>query len=585
MCLQAQLTDSILKSKAVREIEILGINTKKVRSAVKKNIHDSLTSVKTIEQLVEIGLKKLQSLGYISAGIDSSNSFFKDGVLRLYYQTGAYFYLKAIQLRNLKPAEKELLHLESLIRKKSPLNWKLIYSRFEKVLSLYQNIGYPFARFERETITAATSLTGDSIGMEVNYRFDPGELVRVDSVQIKGNIRERNRFVEELIKIKTGSVFNYDAIANIPQILNNTPYYQGVKSPKVIFLTKLARVIVEIEKRKANRFDGLIGLLPPQSAGQKFQFTALLDLQLVSALRWGEILNLHFEQLPNQSQKLQLLVKQPFIPTIPLSAELNFQLQKQDSSWLNRKVRLQSGWKFSAHLLLSAFWQQEATTLLNTAPYRQIRWPPPPYINANSQIYGLQFTFNNLNDVGNPTKGIELQIESGIGKKITKRPLGLDSLDFSRIKANQQRIESRLLVNFYHKIASRQVIKLGINSYWLSLSEYFTSDLKFYGGARSLRGFNENQFLVNQAVIGTLEYRLLLDQNSYAGLFVDGGWLNSPAQPEINRQNYQPIGLGITLAFLTQAGLLNVSYGVGKVGEQAFQFTRGRIHLGLVSQF
>lgn len=125
------------------------------------------------------------------------------------------------------------------------------------------------------------------------------------------------------------------------------------------------------------------------------------------------------------------------------------------------------------------------------------------------------------------------------------------------------------------------MLHLANRSYYLFQKRIFQNDQIPLGGSRNIRGFNENQFFSDRYTYFTAEYRLLLSQNSYLFGFSDAGWLRDNA----SRNTYQPIGFGLGLTYDTPAGIVSFTYAVGKVGDIAFQPTRGKIHVGFVSQF
>ena len=72
-----------------------------------------------------------------------------------------------------------------------------------------------------------------------------------------------------------------------------------------------------------------------------------------------------------------------------------------------------------------------------------------------------------------------------------------------------------------------------------------------------------------------------MEQNSFLFVFCDYGILRD----KVTANTYKPIGLGLGMNYETPAGIVSFSYAVGKVGDIAFQPARGKIHVGLVSQF
>src|SRR6185295_18424967 len=90
----------------------------------------------------------------------------------------------------------------------------------------------------------------------------------------------------------------------------------------------------------------------------------------------------------------------------------------------------------------------------------------------------------------------------------------------------------------------------------------FRNELFQLGGYKLLRGFDEESIYATQYGVITLEYRNLVGLNSYLFTFIDAGWVKKKYQSTNTSNNFISAGLG--LVFETKAGLLNMSFAVGK---------------------
>ncbi|HET7898485.1 MAG TPA: hypothetical protein VFL47_12455, partial [Flavisolibacter sp.] len=102
------------------------------------------------------------------------------------------------------------------------------------------------------------------------------------------------------------------------------------------------------------------------------------------------------------------------------------------------------------------------------------------------------------------------------------------------------------------------------------------------GGAQLLRGFNEESQYVSQYLVSTMEFRLLTGLNSNFFGFVDGGWGRYPLEQV---QSHTYISTGAGLSFQPKAGLINVTWAVGKRDDTEFNLRQSKIHIGFVSFF
>ena len=81
--------------------------------------------------------------------------------------------------------------------------------------------------------------------------------------------------------------------------------------------------------------------------------------------------------------------------------------------------------------------------------------------------------------------------------------------------------------------------------------------------------------------ISTVEYRLLLSNNSYFSLpFIDAGFIeNADGDREL------ATGIGGSLGIETKVGLFNFTIAVGRTSSVGFDFGRPKAHFGFVSLF
>src|SRR5690606_26046770 len=123
----------------------------------------------------------------------------------------------------------------------------------------------------------------------------------------------------------------------------------------------------------------------------------------------------------------------------------------------------------------------------------------------------------------------------------------------------------------------RQVLVLGGDAALLLGDVYDDSDLFRFGGATSLRGYDEEQFRGNVVGRALVEYRYQIDRTSFAFLFADVGYIRRPETPGVSGDESVRPGYGLGLQYRTPLGLVNVSYALNPDDGP----TRGKVHLGL----
>lgn len=524
--------------------------------------------------------RNFESRGYAEFTIDS---LIRSGnSTRCDLHLGPRYFLRNLEAVNLSEQAARKTNFYPDQNKLRPYSRFATEKKISKTLDYFQNDGYPFARMD--SLNASFERSGDTVFADLSWTFDPGERVVFDSVIVIGKIRESNNFIYSLTGIRLGDPYSQEKIREAQRLLNNSIYFRNAKPAVVAFGDEGARVTLELEPRKAGRFDILLGILPPlQNEPNKIRFTGLVDLQLISPVfKSGEILRLRYDKLLGTSQKMMLTYKHPYLAGTPLSAEFELNILKQDTLFFTRYFQFSGGYQVNPFLSIRAWYRNRSSTLLSTKAFEADTTKIPPVLDARDNLYGIGFTFDNLDYHLSPTRGFFIRAGAGIGlKNIRKNPKLAESL-YSTVQPRVPRQETDLEIHWYRRTFKRQVVHLGNHTYWLRQSEYFTNDLALTGGAQSIRGFNENQFYANLFTVFTAEYRYLLEQNSFLFVFGDFGYLETPNGTP---SSTWPSGLGFGMSYETKAGMVSVTYAVGRTGEIPFQPARGRIHVGLINQF
>ena len=119
--------------------------------------------------------------------------------------------------------------------------------------------------------------------------------------------------------------------------------------------------------------------------------------------------------------------------------------------------------------------------------------------------------------------------------------------------------------------------------YLISESPVYLNEQFRIGGNRLLRGFDEEFIFATNYTVGTLEYRLLIGQNSYLYLFGDYAYVEDITT--LKRDIFQPFGYGTGITFETSVGLFGISLAFGGRSGSPVDFSAPKVHFGYVSLF
>ena len=101
---------------------------------------------------------------------------------------------------------------------------------------------------------------------------------------------------------------------------------------------------------------------------------------------------------------------------------------------------------------------------------------------------------------------------------------------------------------------------------------------------KTFRGFDEESILASVFTVITMEYRILLEQNSNLYLFTDVGWYKYFSANKDPKDD-TPYGFGAGINFQTKAGIFSVNYALGSQNKNPILFKSAKIHFGIINYF
>jgi outer membrane protein assembly factor BamA len=475
---------------------------------------------------------------------------------------------------------------------KKPFDFAQFQQEQQVILDWLENNGYPFARISLDSV----QLAGGKL--TANLKIDKGPLYRIDSVRIYGSARISVEFIQHYLNIPDGSIYNKGKLEGISKKIRGLPYLQEERPWTLTLLGTGSVLNLYLKSRKSSQVDVLIGLLPNnnQLTNNKLLVTGEATVNLKNALGNGESIGLNWQQIQPKSPRLNLLYQQPYMFGTSFGLDGSFDLFKKDSSYLNINFILGIQYASSATSTGSVFFQSSSSNLLNVDTLQVIATHQlPSQADLSSLSLGVDYQFNNTNYRFNPLRGNEFQIRGSIGNRKIKKNAQIEKLVdpadsgfsfnslYDTLKLNSYEFRLRLAAAHYFQISHTTTLKLGLNGGIFQSPNSFRNEVFQIGGYALLRGFDEESILASQFAVGTLEYRLLIAQNSFLFSFADLGWAKNNVPGYSLSDSY--LGLGLGLAFETKAGIFNMSFAVGKTGETGFNFREAKIHLGYLNFF
>lgn len=530
--------------------------------------------------------KLLMTKGYISASVDSvwEDSSSVSALL---------FAGKKYKWDSLHVDEKDWLLLNNLGYSKSsfnnkPFDQQKVNTVYRQLLDYFSNNGYPFAKIFLDSVVVGNNQISASL------KIDKGQLYHIDTIIINGNVRLSKNFLTHYIGIDEKSVYQQSKLDKINSRLAELSFMQQTQPYSLTMLNTGAALNFYLQNRASNQINALIGFLPANTqTGGKLLVTGEAQLNLRNPFGNGEVLAVNWQQLQKKSPRLDMLFQRPYLFHSPLGVNLNFQLYKRDSLFLN--IHFQAGVQYnvSTKQAFSVFVQFNTSNVLSVdTTIIKFTKRLPDVIDYTESSLAFGYSFNNTNYRFNPRSGNELQLTTSFGRKYVHENntiLAIKDTAFNyktlydTVQLKSYTFRSTLAAAHYFPIGKQATFKTALNAGWFQSPNYFQNELFQIGGFRLLRGFNEESIYTNLYTVGSLEYRYLLGQNSWYFVFTDAGY--AEYKSNVTNFHHTYIGIGTGIAFETKTGIFNISYAVGKRNDVHWDLRQSKIHVGFVSVF
>jgi outer membrane protein assembly factor BamA len=532
-------------------------------------------------------LPLLQSKGFVTASIDSLGMDSTEATVVLYLG-------QQYKWANFRITEEDVPILEAIRFQhvKGTMDFAAVNSWQKKILDYMEESGYPFAKTYLDSI----SIQDDRVSAVL--RIEKGPMYCIDSIQVIGDAKVDRQFLQQYLDIAEGSIYSRRKLEGVSKRLAELSYVEEERPFDLSMLATGSVLNLYLKAKRSSQINALVGFLPNSeqlSGARKLQLTVDANILLRNALGGGETIGFVWQQLQKSSPRLNLLYEQPYIFKSRFGATFLLDMYKRDSLFLNMIMNLGVNYKMGEKQTATVFLQRRQSIVngINAASiilYKQL----PQEADVSSVNLGVGYDFNNTDYRFNPRKGMQFSVSTSAGtKQLKKNNLILELKDpsnpsfkfeslYDTVKLKAYQFRANVAGAQYLQLGKQTTLKLGGNAGIYQSANYFRNELFQIGGNRLLRGFDEESQYVSRYAVGTMEFRLLTGPNSNFFGFVDGGWGKYPLE-RIGWHTYISAGAG--LSFQPKAGLINVTWAVGKRDDADFNLRQSKIHIGFVSFF
>lgn len=384
--------------------------------------------------------------------------------------------------------------------------------------------GYPEARAD----IGGVRLAGTQA--ELSLVLVLGEPAFADTVLFQGAEQTQQSFLRRWVDIPRDEPVSKQLLQAAQRRLQQLSWIELVEPPR-LFRTADGRwgVLFPVRERATARFDGLLGYAPAVG------WNGMLQVRLDNLFGTGRSAAVRWYRVAAQLQELLLQYEEPLPPFALVRGR--FEMRQQDTLYTETRWEvglrwlgaLASGWWLE---LVGGWHRLEPSGVSLLAP--SLGW-----------YGGLEAELRQLQPRENPIRGVMLRVFS--------------ALRWQRVQGapEMQRGRFALLVDAesFVPVLFPFVIRLHGHGRLLWGTELQREEFYRLGGAQTLRGYREAQFLSPRAVWAGLEGRWLLGKQDHVGAFGELGWIGSAGWCH---------GLGLQWQLQTAVGVLQLFLAWGR---------------------
>jgi len=430
------------------------------------------------------------------------------------------------------------------------------------------NSGYPFARLWWD------SLRLENGRMKYSMNFDNGPLVTNDSIILLSAIDTKRQFIAQMLGMQKGTLFREKDFGAISDRLTRVSFLTAKRPADISFQNGKSWTYLDLEETSTGSFEGVMGVLPNQSTGGKPLITGNLNLSLLNLFRSGKELDFDWERFGQQSQKLDLRYKHPFIAGSKLHFEGQFGLLRQDTSFIGRMVGLRTSFFIADRVGLGFAFEQSTGDVIATNSARIIS---NNWLDFQQSSYSISVSSTQGKN-STPVNFTNYDLKFGVGERVISMNPNLPVEQYDTVNLRTTNSELTARFEFQRMMNKRTGIYWNATSAHQSNPQLISNQLYRLGGLKTLRGFNEEFFFAASYVTSQVEVRVFFEQESYLFAFYDQGFLKNQAWES-------PLGLGGGFSLRTNSGLFSFAMAVGKTQNIPFEFANMKVHFGYLSRF
>jgi outer membrane protein insertion porin family len=532
----------------------------------------------TFEEDLNVIKALYQKHGYMDAKIEEDLTWNEDRTrvaIRLVINEGVKTIITSVKVTDTPQVSQEAVGKAILLKQGEPFRKYMIQSDENALSALIAEKGYPHVN-----VQGKFSLSEDHSGAQVEYAVNEGPYVEMGEVYYAGNLRTKERILQNELGIGTGEPFSLTKVVQGQRNIRNLGLFNAVdfKAVGLKERREAVNLFIEVEEKRPYFFEAGGGY---DSEREFYGHTRIGDHNLFGSNNDGWIGG----ELSQIGYRTELGIREPRLLGSRIAGTLGASVEQREEFNQDFGTRV-----YGSSVLFERKWLQHITTGLGFRFERREQFrqdgvgldtegpidDTDPFDPRSILVTTPSINYDSRDSFVRPRKGALCQMSVDLSKGLSN-----DLDDF---------IKYRLDLRYYWTPFDRLTLAwLGRAGY---LDPYGKTDavpddqLFFLGGTSDVRGFDENRLRYDtngnavggrSAVAGSAEARIDLGHNFELAAFYDIGAVGDTYDETISDAFRSSAGGG--LRYVTPIGPIGLLYGVKldrKPGESV-----GRLHFSI----
>jgi outer membrane protein assembly factor BamA len=449
-------------------------------------------------------------------------------------------------------------------------NEENVQNLLKEIVSDIEKSGFPYASARVDNVKIDSGFKANVI-----IAVESGPQAFLKEIKIEGATETDSTIISRLAQVPFGEFYTPRVSEAVARRLKRTQIFSNVELPEpYIAENGDAGLLLKVTEGAQNTLDGILGYASEQN-GVVAGVSGFVNIRFRNLFGTARRFNFRFLKDQTSSQEIEAGYLEPIFFSWPFSVGAEYLQRQQDSTFSRSRSTVFSGFNLGDFFYgtVSGFYNTIAPSAVNVLGFTVFK---------TSEI-GLrgELSYDSRDNFVNPADGVFYSANISTSRKNILGPQRfVDSLQPQLVT---QRRSTELRAQLFHSFFKKQVVVFHANFLQISGDELEESELFRIGGRANFRGYAENQFLTQQALWAGAEYRLLLSDESFIGVFFDGGNISAPNFLKRFSVDYPQFlfGYGINGQVETPLGLILLTIGLGR-GDS---FQQAKVSVGLRTDF